>query len=270
MQSNTAQKRLTSYFNLEADKLISPAAVRLTEKILGLHSDDLVDILRDLAFELSLSHIGIVCFATNRSWDVSLLTSVTTYSKLWQTRYFFRKYGEIDPVIKQGCAAVLPFDWDDLDIDGPNTQRFFLDAIRHGIGNRGLSIPVRGRKTTHSLVSYTGDMSEKDWARFKSSNMQYLQQLSALIDSAANIGLKQPKSDVQLSQREEECLVWAARGKTHQEIADILGIGSGSVKSHLDTSRHKLHCINVAHAVGVALASGAIPSEAVRDSPLRR
>jgi hypothetical protein len=34
----------------------------------------------------------------------------------------------------------------------------------------------------------------------------------------------------------------------------------------LDSSRHKLHCINLAHAVGVAVASGVIPSEAVRDS----
>jgi DNA-binding CsgD family transcriptional regulator len=109
-------------------------------------------------------------------------------------------------------------------------------------------------------------MTQQDWVRFKSSNMQYLQQLSALIDSAANIGSKQPRSDVQLSPREEQCLVWAARGKTHQEIADILGIGSGSVKSHLDSSRHKLHCINVAHAVGFAVASGVIPSEALRDS----
>jgi DNA-binding CsgD family transcriptional regulator len=267
MQSNTAQKRLTAYFNVETEQLISPAAVRLTEKILGHKSDELVEILNELAFELNLSHVGIVCFATNRSWEISILTSVVTYPKSWQARYFLRRYGEIDPVIKWGSAAVLPFDWADLEIEGPDAPRFFADATRHGIGSRGLSIPVRGRKATQSLVSFTGDMPQSDWVRFKSSNMQYLQQLSALIDSAANIGSKQPKSDVQLSPREEQCLVWAARGKTHQEIADILGIGSGSVKSHLDSSRHKLHCINVAHAVGVAVASGVIPSEALRDSP---
>jgi hypothetical protein len=223
MQSNTVENRFTTYVNTQIEKLISQAALRLTEKILGCNSDELVEILHELAFELDLSHIGIVCFAMNRSWDVSLLTSVTTYSKSWETRYFFRRYGEIDPVIKWGSVAVLPFDWADLEIEAPDAQRFFADAIRHGIGCRGFSIPVRGRKATHSLVSYTGDMTQQDWVRFKSSNMQYLQQLSALIDSAANIGSKQPRSDVQLSPREEQCLVWAARGKTHQEIADILG-----------------------------------------------
>jgi DNA-binding CsgD family transcriptional regulator len=267
MQSNTAESWLTTYVNMKAEKLISPAALRLTEKILGCNSEEVVEILHEFTFELDLSHIAIVCFATNRSWDVSLLTSVSTYPKPWQSRYFLRRYGEIDPVIKWGSAAVLPFDWADLEIDEPDAQRFFADAIRHGIGRRGLSVPVRGRKATHSLVSYTGDMSQQDWVRFKSSNLQYLQQLSALIDSAANIGSKQPRSEVQLSPREEQCLVWAARGKTHQELADILGIGSGSVKSHLDSSRHKLHCINVAHAVGVAVASGVIPRVALRDSP---
>ena len=103
--------------------------------------------------------------------------------------------------------------------------------------------------------------------RFKTLNMTYLQQLSALIDSAAAVGSKQQTSRVQLSLREEQCLVWAARGKTHQEIADILSLSLGSVKSHLDTARHKLHCINLTHAVGVAVATGVIPAEALRDSP---
>jgi hypothetical protein len=107
MQSNTVGNRLTMYVNTKTEKLISPAALRLTEKILGQNSEELVEILHELAFELDLSHIAIVCFTTTRSWDVSLLTSVITYSKSWQTRYFFRRYGEIDPVIKWGSVAVL-------------------------------------------------------------------------------------------------------------------------------------------------------------------
>jgi DNA-binding CsgD family transcriptional regulator len=266
MESNTTWNGLTAFVNMMAKQLISPGAARLTEKILGWNPEELVEILHELTFELNLSHISVVSFAANRSRDLVLLTSVTTYSREWQTRYFAKKYGDIDPVLKAGRTAILPFDWADLKTDEADRQDFHSDAIRHGIGQRGLSIPVRSRKAMLSLVSFTSDMLPQDWARFKSSSMQYLQQLSALIDSAANIGSKQPKSDVQLSPREEQCLVWAGRGKTHQEIADILGIGSGSVKSHLDSSRHKLRCINVAHAVGVAVATGVIPSEALRES----
>ena len=193
---------------------IGPAATRLTDKILGNNSDELVDILKAIASELGLSHISYVRFASNRSWDVSLLTAIATYSKLWQIRYFLRRYGAIDPVIKRGSAAVLPFDWDSLHSDDPATLNFFTDAIRHNVGRNGLSIPVRNRKNVHSLISFTSDISKEVWSIFKKSNMTYLQQLSALINFAAGINSKLPPSSVQLSPREEQCLIWAARGKT--------------------------------------------------------
>jgi len=265
MLTNPALIELTTPADAMSPQRVGSGAARLTEKILGKNSDDLVDILRKLASELGISHISFVRFASNRSWDVSLLTAIATYSKLWLARYFLRRYGHVDPVIRQGSAAVLPFDWDSFDCENPTVQNFFADARRHGVGRNGLSIPVRSRKNTHSLVSFSSDMSKDEWARFKALNMTYLQQLSALIDSAASFGLKQQTSRVQLSSREEQCLVWAARGKTHQEIADILDLSLGSVKSHLDTARHKLHCINLTHAVGVAVATGVIPAEALRD-----
>jgi DNA-binding CsgD family transcriptional regulator len=244
---------------------VRSAVARLTDKILGNNSDDLVDILKAIASEVGLSHISYVRFATNRKLDISLLTAIATYSKMWQIRYFLKRYGAIDPVIERGSAAVLPFDWDTLHSDDPATLNFFADAKRHNVGSNGLSIPVRSRKNTHSLISFTSDIPRQEWDLFKQSNMAYLQQLSALIDSAASIDPKQPPSSVQLSPREEQCLIWAARGKTFQEIADILSLGSGSVKTHLDTARHKLHCINLTHAAAVAVATGVIPVAALRD-----
>ena len=106
---------------------------------------------------------------------------------------------------------------------------------------------------------------EHEWEIFKKSNMTYLQQLSALIDSAASIDPSCLRAPFSCHLREEQCLIWAARGKTYQEIADILSLSLGSVKTHLDTARHKLRCINLTHAVGVAVATGVIPPAALRD-----
>ncbi len=242
------------------------AATRLTEKILGDNSDGLPEIMKAIASELGISHISFIRFASNRSWDISVLTSVVTYPKVWQIRYFLKRYGTIDPVIKRGSAAVLPFDWDTLHSDDPATLKFFADAKRHHVGRNGLSIPVRNRKNAHSLVSFTSDVPSQEWETFKKLNMTYLQQLSALIDSAASIESKLPESPVQLSAREEQCLIWAARGKTYQEIGEILGLSLGSVKTHLDVARHKLRCINLTHAAAVAVATGVIPAAALRDS----
>jgi len=246
---------------------INSSAISLTDIILGKNTKDMTEILKDIASELGLLHISFVRFASNRSWDVSIMTSISTHSKSWQVRYFLKRYALVDPIIRHGSAAILPFDWDTLPTDNSETVKFFADARRHGVGRNGLSIPVRNRKNTHSVVSFSNDATRDVWEAFKSANMTFLQQLCALIDSAASIEAKLPKSAVQLSLREEQCLVWAARGKTYQEVADILGLSVGSVKTNLDTARHKLHCINLTHAVGVAVATGVIPPAALRDSP---
>jgi DNA-binding CsgD family transcriptional regulator len=246
---------------------VNSSATKLTDIILGKHTISMTDALKDIASELGMLHISFVRFASNRSWDVSILTAISTYSKIWQARYFLKRYALVDPIIRHGSAAILPFDWDTLPTDNPETAKFFADARRHGVGRNGLSIPVRNRKNTHSVVSFSNDAARGEWENFKSANMIFLQQLCALIDSAAGIEADLPKNPVQLSLREEQCLVWAARGKTYQEVADILGLSVGSVKTHLDTARHKLHCINLTHAVGVAVATGVIPPAALRDSP---
>lgn len=244
---------------------IGAASIKLTDKILGYNSDDLADILKAIASEIGVSHIAHLRFASNRSEDVSvLMTSVCTYSKEWQWRYFQKQYSVIDPVIRHGVQAIAPFDWATLNRDDPALQNFFADAILHGVGRNGLSIPVRSRKNSLSLVSFSSDLPEPEWETFKASNMTNLQQLSALIDSAASIDRKLHQIPV-LSPREEQCLMWAARGKTHQEIAGILGLSPGSVKTHLDTARRKLRCKNLTHAVGVALAAGLIPADSLGD-----
>jgi DNA-binding CsgD family transcriptional regulator len=246
---------------------IGSAATKLTDKILGSNTDDLADIMKDIAAEFGLSHIAYLCLATDKSPDQSLLTAVTTFPKEWQARYFMKQYIKVDPTIARGRTAVLPFDWDTLERHNPTIINFFKDANRHNVGRNGISIPVRNRRNVNSIVSFTSDAQRPAWEMFKKQNMAALQRLAALIDSATLVDYKLPEPQVRLSRREEECLIWTARGKTHQEIGDILGLSPTSVRTHLDTVRHKLRCINLTHAVGVAVASGAIPALALRDSP---
>ncbi len=203
---------------------IGSAAIKLTDKILGYNSDDLADILKAIASEVGLLHIAHLRFATDKSSDTSLLTAVVTYSREWQARYFLKQYLAIDPVIKHGRTALLPFDWESLAGDDPVGLDFLADAERHNVGRNGLSIPVRNRKNAYALVSFTSDVPRLEWELFKRNNMTILQHLSALIDSAASTNSKLPSPAVHLSRREEQCLIWAARGKTHQEIAGIFGL----------------------------------------------
>ena len=243
---------------------IESAAIRLTDTILGYNEQDLEETLKAIALDIGVSHVAYMRFAPDKSSDASLLTGTVTYSFQWQTRYFLKQYVLIDPVIAYGGKAVLPFDWEELPRDDPAVQAFFADALTHEVGLNGLSIPVRNRRGVYSLVSYTSNHAKPEWREFKKSNMVKLQLISVLIDSAASVNLKLSSPPVKLSKREEQCLIWAARGKTYQDISDILNISFGSVKSYLDTARHKLNCINLTHAVAVAIATGVIPQKALR------
>ena len=243
---------------------IDAAAIQLTDTILGYNEQDLAVTLGSIARNIDLSHIAYLRFEPDTGDDAFLLTAVVTYSKAWQAKYLIKQYVHVDPNVSYGRRALLPFDWSKLPVRAPEVRAFVADAAKHRVGRQGISIPVRNRARVPSLVSFSSDYSTDDWGSYKSANMAKLQQLAVLIDSAANINPKRPAASVKLSRREEQCLVWAARGKTFEEVAAILKISIGSVRAHLDTARHKLHCMNLTQAVAVAIATGVIPAEALK------
>ena len=243
---------------------VESAAARLTETILGNDDRDLAETLKAIASEIGVAHIAYLRLSPDKSPDICLLVAVVTYSRLWQHRYFVKKYMSNDPVIFYGREADQPFDWTNLPVDEPATKAFFADALNHSVGRNGLSIPLRNRRGVFALVSFTSDLSKDEWEDYKAANMKSLKLLSVLIDSASHINFKLPAFPVHLSNREEQCLLWAARGKTYQEIAAILGLAFGSVKTHLDAARHKFHCMNLTHAAAVAFATGVIPAQALK------
>jgi LuxR family quorum-sensing system transcriptional regulator CciR len=243
---------------------IQAATARLTDTILGNDDHDLTETLRAIASEIGVSHIAYLRLSPDKSTDVCLLVAVVTYSGLWQQRYSRKQYVTHDPVICYGRGTDQPFDWANVPTDDPATKAFFTDALNHNVGRNGLSIPFRGRRGVFSVVSFTSDLSKDEWEAYKAANVKSLRLLSVLIDCASHINFKLPALPVHLSNREEQCLIWAARGKTCQEIAAILGLAYGTVKRNLDTARHKLHCMNLTHPAAVALATGVIPAQALK------
>jgi DNA-binding CsgD family transcriptional regulator len=221
---------------------IDAAAIWLTDAILGEDGPDLEQTLKAIAANIGVLHIAYAPLCSQKSEDANLLSAICTYPVAWQARYFKKQYARIDPVIAHGSEAVLSFDWDELPKDDLATQAFFDDAADHDVGRNGLSIPVRNRKGVRSLVSFTSNHSKDAWAEYKSRNMVKLQPMAVLIDSAAGTNFKLTPEPVELSKREEDCLIWAARGKTYHDIAGLLNLSFASVKGYLDTARHKLSC----------------------------
>ncbi len=243
---------------------IDRSALRLTDTIYRYVEEELSETLRAIAYEIGLSHIAYLRYSVDGSCEASLTTAVATYSRAWQTQYYLKGCAKTDPVVARGRSALMPFDWDTLGRCDPAVAAFFAQAQLHDIGLNGLSIPVRNQIGACSLVSYTSDHSKTEWARYKRAHMAGLQRLASLIDSAADASSEIPMPAAALSRREQECLIWAAKGKAAEEICDLTNVGFLRVKAHLDTARHKLHCMNLTHAIAVAIATGAVPATALR------
>jgi hypothetical protein len=75
-------------------------AMKLTYKIIGHQTDDLLDILRQFATEIGVEHIAYVRLGSNKSLESSLFASYVTYSKEWLRRYFLKQYFLTDPIFR--------------------------------------------------------------------------------------------------------------------------------------------------------------------------
>lgn len=61
-----------------------------------------------------------------------------------------------------------------------------------------------------------------------------------------------------LTARQTDVIGLLARGLSSQRVAELLGIGEQTVKSHSRAVRQNLQARNTAHAVAIALAEGLI------------
>ena len=179
----------------------------------------------------------------------------TTYPASWIKRYLQMGYIDVDPVIREGFLRTLPFDWGELKIQGAAEVAFLTDALGHGVGPRGLSIPVQSKHGHRALFSISFSRSENEWSDFVKANLATLVQIANRIHRRAIIevfGEDRPH----LTTRELECLRWIARGKDTSEIAIILNISSHTARDYLKSARYKLDSVSSAQAVSKAVKLG--------------
>ncbi len=182
----------------------------------------------------------------------------TTYSADWVNHYKDREFVRVDPVLPAGLQRMLPTDWGSFDRKHTNTKTFFGEAQDFGIGDKGMTFPIRGAGGELAMFSITSDASDAEWKSIKTNYMRDFQTIAHFVHEMVLRTERVSVENAHLSPRESECLKWAAEGKTHQDVATILNISERTVRCYLDTARHKLNAINVTHAVARAIASNLI------------
>src|SRR5262245_19238462 len=98
--------------------------------------------LKSIAKRYGLDHV--VYFTINLPVSTVGPYFATTYSPQWVSHYFAKNYASIDPALHQTLGGILPVDWSTIDRKALHIRKFFGEAMDFGVGNQGLSFPIRG------------------------------------------------------------------------------------------------------------------------------
>lgn len=185
--------------------------------------------------------------------------AIVTYNEEWQNHYQTQELHNVDPTLQSAMRSVAPVDWSRLGRD-TNFRHVFDQARQFGIGERGLTIPIRGPYGEFGMLSVTRDCDESEWKKLKRNVISDLQPVAAHVHDHVmkSEPLTQFLHHPNLSKRELEILQWVAAGKSQQDIADILSISSRTIEVHLRSSRQKLFALTTAQAVGRAIGMSLI------------
>jgi DNA-binding CsgD family transcriptional regulator len=166
------------------------------------------------------------------------------YPQEWARLYTGFNLAGQDPVRRAGDRSFNGFWWEQIEQLIPLTRgdRQMLAVGREcGIGD-GYTIPRHLPGLAHGSCTFAVRPDNK----VPQESLATVEVAGALALAAAFslCGPAKPVSLPALSDRQRECVLWTARGKTAAEIASILGISLETVNQHLKMSRERygVHC----------------------------
>jgi LuxR family quorum-sensing system transcriptional regulator CciR len=207
--------------------------------------------VRELTTELELIEalsgitrdLGFNYFALTHHVDVgrnSTAIRLHNYPSDWVRWFDEQGLGPVDPVHRASHMTSVAFPWSKLDEMIALTARDLdvLEAARkEGIGD-GFTVPAHVPGEAHGSCSFaavTGVPLNHDC-------LPLAQLVGAFgFEAARRIrGVRGPRlPNPRLTDRQRECLMWAARGKSDWEIAKILDVSHETVIQHLKQARDR-------------------------------
>lgn len=183
---------------------------------------------------------------------------ISSYPKSWCEHYFKEGYQNVDPVVAFARSGRSTLQWTrEAARQFPlrAQKRLFADADEFGI-RHGVSVAIAGGFNRFAAFTFAVDEISSAHGRMvtEANDIVQLIGLTFHAHADAKLVLASPRPEaVPLTQRERECLAWAARGKSMEATAMIVGITPRAVKFHLDNARASLGGDTLPQAVAIAL-----------------
>lgn len=183
-----------------------------------------------------------------------------TYAPEWVDRYLEEDYARIDPVVLGCFQRFQPVDWKRLDWTGKPARAFLAEALEAGVGNQGVSVPIRGPAGQFALFTVNDRASDDRWERFQKRHLQDLLVIAHFFNQRAleiehgDDAAKLPS----LSPRETDALTLLGKGLSRGQAAEKLSISEHTLRVYLESARFKLGATNTVNAVALAISRGLV------------
>ncbi|MFL4468576.1 autoinducer binding domain-containing protein [Tateyamaria armeniaca] len=183
-----------------------------------------------------------------------------TYSDTWRYRYLELNYLRVDPVIIGCFQRFHPVDWKRLDWSSKAARAFQADAIDHGVGNQGFSVPIRGPNGQFALFTVNHSCDDAHWSEWTELHRRDLILIAHYFNEKALEfePERTPEQSQALSPREIDAMTLLAMGYSRAQVADTLSISEHTLRVYIESARFKLGAMNTTHAVARAMSRGLI------------
>ena len=201
---------------------------------------DLAQLLAEISREMGFSFFALTHHIDLRRAPGPAIR-LANYPSDWVDYFDDQKLGPSDPVHRASHLTSVGFPWSRLSslIDlTPRDHEVLERAGRLGIGD-GFTIPAHVPGESNGSCSFATHAG----ARLSDQHLPLAQLVGAFAFEAARRiwrvrdgGLAPPP---RLTDRQRDCVVWAARGKSDWEIARILGLSHETVIQYLKRARER-------------------------------
>jgi LuxR family transcriptional regulator, quorum-sensing system regulator BjaR1 len=236
---------------------VSEVHARAHDFIDHVHGCNTVDSIEKLfhSFVTTLGFSGAMCLKKQEIGEEPESCFVlNTFTDRWRKRYLELGLLAHDPMLNELGRSYGAFSWSELRARRSLTaqqQQVFQEAAAEGLLD-GFCVPIFEAGGYSGIIVLAGPYCT------------ITQDLRPLVISACLVmhgKLSQLRRQLQdaafeLTERELECLRWAAVGKSDWEIGQILNISAKTVNYHIENTKRKFSVATRVQAIVAALRAG--------------
>lgn len=224
--------------------------------------DMLAEFTAEMGFTQTLyGYIPSMPRLPNGEWS-PLKLNVRNFPSGWEDGW--EQYVTIDPYYRACFKSTLPIEWQDVQRSEAITaaQKNACNFLNDFGLSQGMTVPVHLPFGRFAVMSAIADSSCHNWTSVRERGREHLFRLmhiftQVILDKHFEEQIATYKPE-ELTPREQECLRWAAAGKTSSDIAVIIDRSVETVRLHIKNSITKLNATNRTHAVAMAVQRGLI------------